>query len=148
MGIKLNPTGFGGGSGSGGGGIFGGIGNFLSDFDFGKVGDFLGSDTFLGGENQKGLLGTGADLFGALSQYKLGQDQLGLQEDAFDFNKDLSNRNLSNQGRLVNENIENRRIAELYGSGAFSGQDNTQQLRDEDVARHVSRFGADTSAIG
>lgn len=71
----------------------------------------------LGGKDSAGALGLGFDFLSGLSNYKLLSDQLDLAEDQFKFSKNFSNRNLQNQAKTVNTQLEDRQSARLGSTG-------------------------------
>jgi len=88
-----------GGGGAGGGGIM--------DFLTGGEGGFMG------------LAGNAMDMFGAISQYGMMKDQLGMQEDQLDFSKNAFNKNSANQAQLVNNRLADQTASRMaYGNNA------------------------------
>ena len=77
----------------------------------------------LGGKDNTGVLGLGFDFLSGLSNYKLLSDQLDLSQDQFDFSKAFANRNLQNQAKTINTQLEDRQNARLgsVGDSAISG---------------------------
>jgi hypothetical protein len=77
-------------------------------------------DTLFGGKDQAGALGLGFDFLSGIAEFKLLNDQLSLQEDQFDFQKGFANRNLQNQAKSVNTQLEDRQNARLQSTGDSS----------------------------
>jgi hypothetical protein len=92
-----------GGSGGGnpfGGGFLGGGNTNVEGFDLSK---FL-----IGGDGQAGQLGTLFDIASGLGQGYLGLKEFGLAEDAFDFQKETTNKNFNANATAFNTAQNNR----------------------------------------
>ena len=89
-----------------------------------------------------GNIGMGLQGLSGLAGAYLGHKQYGLAKKSFNFNKSLANRNLANQGQLINNEMLERKKRALAGSAGLSSEERQQAL--EEVK---SRF-VDTSPIG
>lgn len=81
----------------------------------------------------------GIQALSGLGQLYLGKQQLDVQKDAFNFNRDLAKTNLENQANLVNQQISDRQRAAAVQSGRFDT--NTTQGRER-LAQEVERISA------
>lgn len=98
-------------------------GNGIYDTNFGKV---------MGG------LQSAAGLFGAYNGYK----QLGLAQDAFNFEKDMAQTNLANSANLTNEALAHRQRMRLSNRG-IRGED-----ADTQIAAYTDKYGASGTLKG
>lgn len=73
----------------------------------------------------------GANVYFGMKNYGLAKDQLKLQKESFNFNKDLSLANLDNQSRTVNAELEDRQRARNIS--------NPNQAQD--TASYMAKYG-------
>lgn len=59
-------------------------------------------------ENYGGLMKGGFDVFKALGSMYMANKQLGMARDQFNFTKDFANRNMANQTKTYNTNLEHQ----------------------------------------
>jgi len=116
--------------------------------DFGNLGGFSldgigSSSTNMFGDIGLGDLAGVAEGLGSLGGAYTAYKGLGQAEDQFNFEKALANRNLANEGLLINTQIQNAADVGLaLGGGAV-----TPEQIEASKAATATRF-VDTSAIG
>lgn len=116
-----------------------------SDFNVGFGGDFdYGNGGILGKDKEDspfGLQGIAAGIkgFGALTDAYLGYKSLGLSRDQFDFAKGSFNKNLANQAKLANLEIEARKRRSLTSKGGVYDTSTTEgrALIEKEISEFV-----------
>lgn len=109
-----------------------GVGNNTSTFN--PIGgtpptpDFFSTDTL-------NNVATGIGALSNLANIYTGFKGLGLAEDSFNFNRDLTNTNLANQANLTNEMLATRQATRLRSQGI------TGEANDAAVADFMSKYG-------
>ena len=113
---------------SGGPGVDGGQGG----------GGFL--DSLLGNAKTgtQGFAIPGLEALAGIMQAYTGQQQLGLQKDAFNFNKDLTTTNLANQAQVTNASIRDQERFRREASGAYARTPQGQAQLVKDLEGAVS----------
>lgn len=69
-------------------------------------------------KNNVGAIGSALQGAGGLANAYIGYKQYGLAKDAFKFQKKAYNRNIENQGKMINNQMENRLKVGLAMAGA------------------------------
>ena len=95
----------------------------------GGWGDWFSADKMSGYGNILSGIGSVA---GAVNGY----NQLGLQEDMFDFNRDLTKRNLANQARLMNNHMRMQAENNYAFQGGADNPNNPVKTPDEYMNNH------------
>jgi len=109
----------------------------------GGIPNIGGDNGFLSGifgeEGLRGLQGIG-DLAGGIGDLWGGwnaMQQLGLQEEAFEYNKELTNRNALNQARLANTQMRDRQNARYQSWGGGDGSYNPHAAPEDYMAQNA-----------
>lgn len=104
---------------------------------------FLESLNLFGKDGNPGNLGSILGGLGGLASAWNGYNQLNLGEEMFDFQKDSFNRNVGNESKLVNAQLEDRQRARIGGTG-----DNNAGGEYLSLADYKTKHSVDGSPIG
>lgn len=129
-------------------GITTGSSGLLSKFpavaDPNKAGGLFGIDWLNEGNINAatGAIGTLGNLWSAWNQMQMMEESLKQSQNQFDFSKDVTNRNLSNQAKSINAQLEDRQRARIGGTG-----DNNAAGNYESLSTYMDKNRVDGSPI-
>lgn len=103
--------------------------NGIGGNNSGGLAGMFGPNGWLG-SNMMDVIGTIGSIGGGLANYFNGQNMLGLAKDQFNFQKQLANRNLANQAKIINNQYD----SSAQVAAAMAGERGT--TTDEKIRRY------------